>query len=130
MVVLRCILIFRIIIGRDGGFQEDVEPKAEDEPRENSGQTNDTERATDMADTCSADSLEPGPDLQMVQQDRRGRTVIIWHWPIRARRVASKPLEDANWRACRLPSSSPGSIEREMTETVRKSEGLRGRLTS
>jgi hypothetical protein len=66
MVVLRCILIFRIIIGRDGGFQEDVEPKAEDEPRENSDQTNDTEMATDMADTGAAESSEPGPDLQMV----------------------------------------------------------------
>jgi hypothetical protein len=66
MVVVRCILIFRNIIGRDGDFQEDVEPKAEDEPRENGDQTNDTERATDMADTGAAESSEPGPDLQMV----------------------------------------------------------------
>jgi hypothetical protein len=130
LVVVRCIVIFRIIMGQDGGFQEDVEPKAEDQPRENSDQTNDTESAADMADTGAAESLEPRPDLQMVQQDRRGRTKTIWHLRIRARRAASKLLEDANWRVCRLPSSGPGSIEREMIETVRESEGLRGRLTS
>lgn len=38
----------------DGDFHEDVEPKAEDRPRENDDQTHDTARATNMADTGSA----------------------------------------------------------------------------